>query len=414
MSRKVEESAAAKRLLKYAAFHTTSDEDSETSPSTARQFALAEALRDELIALGVSNVRMSEYCYVYGEIPASAGCENAPAIGFIAHMDTSPDAPGENVRPRVWEDYDGGDVAIGNGLTLSVRDFPHLKGLAGRTLITTDGTTLLGADDKAGVAEIMTLAERVIKEGIPHGKICIGFTPDEEVGRGPDHFDVAGFGADFAYTADGDMENCIEFENFNAAAAKAVFTGKSVHPGTAKGVMVNAALLAMEFDAALPKGQTPADTENYEGFWHLTDMKGDVSSAVLQYIIRDHDAASFASRIAKLEEIAADMNARYGEGTVKLTVREQYRNMRERIEPCMHLVENAEAAIAEGGMTPVRKPVRGGTDGARLSFMGLPCPNLGTGANAFHGPYEHATVEGMDAAVGTLVGIVKRYAALKK
>ena len=411
MSRKTEESAAATRLLKYVKYHTTSDEESASTPSSARQFALAEALRDELIALGVSNVRLTEYCCVYGEIPASAGCENAPALGFIAHMDTSPDASGENVRPRVWEDYDGGDVAIGNGLTLTVRDFPHLASLKGRTLITTDGTTLLGADDKAGVAEIMTLAERVLNGNIPHGRICVGFTPDEEVGRGPDNFDVAGFGADFAYTVDGDAENCIEFENFNAAAAKVEFTGKSVHPGTAKNVMVNAALLAMEFDGALPKGQTPADTENYEGFWHLTDMRGDVSSAELQYIIRDHDAASFDRRVKMLEAITADMNARYGAETVKLTVREQYRNMRERIEPCMHLVENAEAAIAEGGMTPVRKPIRGGTDGARLSFMGLPCPNLGTGGHAFHGPFEHITVEGMDAAVGTLVGIVRRYAA---
>ena len=412
MSKKIEESAAAQRLLKYVKYNTTSDEESASTPSSARQFALAEALRDELIALGVSNVRLTEYCCVYGEIPASAGCENAPALGFIAHMDTSPDASGENVSPRVWEDYDGGDVAIGNGLTLTVRDFPHLAGLKGRTLITTDGTTLLGADDKAGVAEIMTLAERVLNEDIPHGKLCIGFTPDEEVGRGPDNFDVAGFGADFAYTVDGDAENCIEFENFNAAAAKVTFAGRSVHPGSAKGVMINAALLAMEFDGLLPKGQTPADTENYEGFWHLTDMQGDVSSAELHYIIRDHDAASFASRIAKLEEITADMNARYGAGIAELTVREQYRNMRERIEPCMHLVENAEAAIAEGGMTPVRKPIRGGTDGARLSFMGLPCPNLGTGGYAFHGPYEPAAVEGMDAAVGTLIGIVRRYAAM--
>ncbi|MBR4439493.1 MAG: peptidase T [Clostridia bacterium] len=411
MSKRPEDSAAATRLLKYVKYHTTSDEESDSTPSSARQFALAEALRDEMIALGVSNARLTEFCCVYGEIPASAGCESAPALGFIAHMDTSPDASGENVRPQIHPDYDGGDVPLGNGLTLTVGDFPHLAALKGRTLITTDGTTLLGADDKAGVAEIMTLAERVLKENIPHGKLCIGFTPDEEVGRGPDNFDVAGFGADFAYTVDGDAENCIEFENFNAAAAKVEFTGKSVHPGSAKGVMVNAALLAAEFDSLLPKGQTPADTEGYEGFWHLTDINGDVSSAELHYIIRDHDADSFASRIAKLEEITADMNARYG-GRVKLTVREQYRNMREKIEPCMHLVENAEAAIAAQGMTPLRKPIRGGTDGARLSFMGLPCPNLGTGGHAFHGPFEHITIEGMDAATETLVGIVELYAKM--
>jgi tripeptide aminopeptidase len=406
---------AFERLLKYVKVFTTSDDDSESVPSSSRQFDLAKLLVEEMKAIGIADARVDDKCYVYGSIPATPGYEDKPAIGFIAHMDTAPDFNGNNVHPRIIEDYDGGEVVLGeSGRVLRPAEFPHLPSLKGRTLIVTDGTSLLGADDKAGIAEIMTAAERIINGDMPHGKILVSFTPDEEVGRGADHFDVEGFGADFAYTADGDAENCIEFENFNAAAAKAVFTGKSVHPGTAKNVMVNAALLATEFNAALPKGQTPADTEGYEGFWHLTDMQGDVSSAVLQYIIRDHDADSFAARVKTLESIAADMNARYGEGTVKLTVREQYRNMRERIEPCMHLVENAEAAIAEGGMTPVRKPVRGGTDGARLSFMGLPCPNLGTGGNAFHGPYEHATVEGMDAAVGTLVGIVKRYAALKK
>lgn len=410
MSIPVEKSAAAARLLKYVGYYTTSDEESTSSPSTERQFTLAKALRDELISIGVSNVRLSEYCYVYGEIPATPGCEAARAIGFIAHMDTAPDAPGENINPQIHPDYDGGDIELGNGLVLSPAEFPHLASLKGRTLITTDGTTLLGADDKAGVAEIMTLAEKLISENIPHGKICIGFTPDEEVGRGPENFDVEGFGAQFAYTVDGDEENSIEFENFNAAGAKINFAGKSVHPGSAKDIMVNAALLAMEFDSLLPKGQKPSDTEGYEGFWHLTDISGDVSNAELRYIIRDHDADSFSARCAKLEEITADMNSRYGAGTVTLTVREQYRNMREQILPCMHLVENAEKAIAALGMTPVRKPVRGGTDGARLSFMGLPCPNLGTDGFAFHGPFEHITVEGMEAAVKVLLGIVAEYA----
>ncbi len=409
MSKAASESAVARRFLKYVKFHTTSDEESTSSPSTVRQFALAKELAAELERIGVSNVRLTDTCYVYGEIPASKGLESCSSIGFIAHMDTSPDAPGENVAVAEHLDYDGGPLEIGNGLTLSVESFPHLKELIGKTVLTSDGSTLLGADDKAGIAEIMTLAERVISENIPHGKICIAFTPDEEVGRGPEHFDVDGFGADYAYTADGDSENCIEFENFNAAGARVEFFGKSVHPGSAKGIMVNAALLATEFATALPKGQTPADTEGYEGFWHLTDMKGDVTYATLDYIIRDHDFESYESRIATLKQIATDMQEKYGKQAVKLTVIEQYRNMKEMILPCMHLVENAERVISELGMIPVRKPVRGGTDGARLSFMGLPCPNLGTGGHAFHGPFEHIAVESMETAVEILIGIVKVY-----
>lgn len=410
MSRAIEESVVAKRFLKYISVHTTSDEQSDSTPSTERQFELARMLVDELKSIGVENVRLTETCYVYGEIPASEGCEKCPVIGLVAHMDTSPDASGENVNPVIHTDYDGGAVEIGNGLSLSPDVFSHLPSLRGKTLITSDGTTLLGADDKAGIAEIVTLAERIISEKVSHGKICIAFTPDEEVGRGTDCFDFEGFGADYAYTVDGDSENCIEFENFNAAGARAEFFGKSVHPGSAKGIMVNAALLATEFADMLPKGQTPADTEGYEGFWHLTDMQGDVTYATLDYIIRDHDFATYESRIAELESITEKMNEKYGAETVKLTVVEQYRNMKEKILPCMHLVENAESVITALGMTPERKPVRGGTDGARLSYMGLPCPNLGTGGHAFHGPFEHISVESMETVVEILVGIISKYA----
>ena len=410
MSMKISESAVTRRFLRYVAIYTTSDDESESAPSTERQFDLARLLADELRALGVQKVRMSETCYVYGEIPATPGYEDRPALGFIAHMDTAPDASGEGVKPQIHEDYNGGDLPLGSGLTLTVADFPHLPSLAGRTLITTNGSTLLGADDKAGVAEIVTLAERLLVENIPHGKICIAFTPDEEVGKGPDHFDVAGFGADFAYTADGDLEGGIEYENFNAAGAKVRFTGKSVHPGSAKDVMVNAALLAMEFDSLLPKGQRPRDTEGYEGFWHLTDMQGDVSAAELRYIIRDHDAAKFAARKETLRNIADEMNERQGAGTVSLEITDSYRNMAEKIAPCMHLIENARLAARRAGVEPVVAPIRGGTDGARLSFMGLPCPNLGTGGQAYHGPYEHITVEGMEKATAMLAEIVRAYA----
>lgn len=410
MSIAAENSVVAKRFLNYVKFHTTSDEESTSSPSTQRQFALAEALAQELKEIGVSNVRLTDTCYVYGEIPATEGYEKRPSLGLVAHMDTSPDASGENVKAVFHPDYDGGVLELGNGLSISPEVFDDLSALVGKTVITSDGSTLLGADDKAGIAEIVTLAERVISENIPHGRICIAFTPDEEVGRGPEHFDVEGFGADFAYTVDGDSENCIEFENFNAAGARVEFYGKSVHPGSAKGIMVNAALLAAEFSGMLPEGQTPADTEGYEGFWHLTDMKGDVSFATLDYIIRDHDFDSYEGRIKTLEDITAAMQSKYGAEAVKLTVVEQYRNMKEKILPCMHLVENAEQVIASLGMTPERKPVRGGTDGARLSFMGLPCPNIGTGGHAFHGPFEHIAVESMETVVDILTGIVKKYA----
>ena len=401
---------AYERLLNYVKVHTTSCDESETTPSTQRQFDLGNQLAREMKALGVSDVRIDEKCYVYGVIPATAGLEGAPAIGFIAHMDTAPDFSGENVKPQIIENYDGGDVALGTERVLAVKDFPHLAKLGGRTLITTDGTTLLGADDKAGVAEIMTLAEELLKGDIPHGKICIGFTPDEEVGRGADFFDVEGFGAQFAYTMDGDAENQIEYENFNACGANVTFKGFSVHPGSSKDTMINASLVAMEFNNMLPSGDTPRDTEGYEGFFHLCGMSGDVSDAKLEYIVRDHSAEMFECRKETLRHITKLLQEKYGSDAVTLEIIEQYRNMKEKIEPCMHLIENAKQAIRDAGMVPVEVPIRGGTDGARLSYMGLPCPNLGTGGHAFHGPYEHITAEGMDLAVEVMKGIVKLYA----
>ncbi|MCD7833730.1 MAG: peptidase T [Lachnospiraceae bacterium] len=417
---------AYERLLKYARIYTTSDEESQTIPSTERQLDLAEVLAAEMRELGVSRVRADENGYVYGEIPATAGYENAPAIGFIAHMDTAPDFCGENVHPMVTENYDGKDVVLGeSGRVLSVKDFPHLSELKGRTLITTDGTTLLGADDKAGIAEILTMAEEILRadqNGIPddiqasvfpHGKICLGFTPDEEIGRGPDAFDVAGFGARFAYTVDGGADNEVEYENFNAAAAEVEIRGFSVHPGSSKNTMINAALVAMEFNGMLPSGDTPRDTEGYEGFYHLHGISGDVSEAKLEYIVRDHSQAMYTCRLETLRHIEKLLNEKYGEGTVKLTIREQYRNMREQIEGCMHLIDNAEKAVHAAGLEPKTVPIRGGTDGARLSFMGLPCPNLGTGGYACHGPYEHITAEGMDAVVCVLKEIVRLYSEVK-
>ena len=399
---------AYERFLKYARMHTTSDEISGTHPSSSIQFTLAHHLVEELKTLGIS-AECDEYCYVYATIPATEGCENVPAIGFIAHMDTSPDFCGENVSPRIIESYDGEDVELGEGRVLKRSDFPHLAELKGRTLIVTDGKTLLGADDKAGIAEIMTLAATLIEKDLPHGKICIAFTPDEEIGEGADHFDVARFGADFAYTVDGDVEGGIEYENFNAAGAVFEINGFNIHPGSAKDKMINASLIAMEINSLLPADEIPSKTEGYEGFFHLTDMEGCVERATLKYIIRDHSAESFAMRCEKVRQIEKQINATYGDGTVVLTLKEQYRNMEEKIRPCFHVVETAKQAVLAAGLEPVIKPIRGGTDGARLSFEGLPCPNLGTGGYAFHGPYEHITVEGMDKAVEILLGIVRLY-----
>lgn len=402
---------AYERLLNYVKIHTTSDETSNTTPSTRHQFDLAELLAEEMKTLGVQGVRVDENCYVYGCIPATEGCEDKPAIGLIAHLDTAPDFCGEHVNPQIHRNYNGEDVMLGDsGKVLSVQTFPHLKELKGRTLITTDGTTLLGADDKAGIAEIMTAAEELLKGNMPHGKVCIAFTPDEEVGSGADKMDIPAFGAKYAYTADGGCENEIVYENFNASEAEFKIRGFNIHPGEAKNKMINAALVGMEINSMLPNLETPAHTDLYEGFFHLCEMKGTVENATLQYIIRDHSAASFEARENTLRHIEKIMNEKYGQGTVSLEIHEQYRNMIEKIEPCMELVDYAKDAIRELGMEPNTDPIRGGTDGAQLSFRGLPCPNLGTGGYAFHGPYEHITAEGMDTVVNVILGILRRFA----
>ena len=404
---------AYERLLEYVTIYTRSDEQSELTPSSARQFDLARILKAELEGLGLRDVTLSDTCCVYGKLPATAGLEALPCLGLLAHMDTA-DYEAEHVHPRVLPDYDGGDVELGHGRTLRVADFPHLPTLRGKTLIVTDGSTLLGADDKAGIAEILTLCERLIREGRPHGPIAVAFTPDEEVGRGTEGFDPALFGAVWAYTVDGGAVNAVEYETFNACAARLTFAGFNIHPGSAKNIMRSAALMAMEANAMLPAGDTPAHTCGREGFFHLVHMEGDVEKAELDYIVRDHDASRFQARKDALHHIAELLCEKYGEGTVTLEIRDQYRNMAEKIVPCMHLVENAKAAAAELGLTPETPPIRGGTDGSALSFMGIPCPNLGTGGWAYHGPYEHIAAEDMDLAVELLLGIVRRYAAAQK
>lgn len=402
---------AYERLLRYVKVHTTSDPDSESCPSTACQFDLAKILVDELLAAGVADARMDEYCYVYGSIPASPGCEGKSVLGLIAHMDTAPDASGENVKPILHENYDGCDLTLPGGMTLSAEKYPFLRSMKGETLITTDGTTLLGADDKAGVAEIMTAVEQILNSDKSHGKICIAFTPDEEIGRGTDKFDVPGFGADFAYTVDGGDVGGIEYENFNAASAVVEITGFSVHPGGGKGKMINASNVAMEFHDALPKMERPEHTEGREGFYHLTDMCGDVSHAKLKYILRDHDAAKLENKRETMQHVANRMNEIYGAGTVSLRIKDNYRNMIEKIKPHFHLVETAKEAIRMAGLEPEEVPVRGGTDGATLSWKGLPCPNLGTGGFNSHGTAECITAERMDKAVEILLNIVELYAA---
>lgn len=394
------------RLLKYVAYWTTSDESSSIIPSSEREFALGRELKQELEDLGLSRVILTDHCYVYGLLPATSGMEDRKAIGFIAHMDTAPDYSGENVKPQIIENYDGSDILLkGSNTYLKVSDFPTLETLTGRTLITTDGTTLLGADDKAGIAEIMTALEQIITEGTPHGDIWIGFTPDEEIGAGADLFDLDYFKADFAYTVDGDYEGEVAYENFNAASADFIIHGVNVHPGEAKDIMVNAALLATEIVSRLPKAETPAHTEGREGFYHLTDMSGDVAFAKLSFIVRDHDKDIFESRLNLLRTIEVEMNQEYGAGTVELTITHSYENMLSVIEQHMDVIERAQNAIRESGLEPISRPVRGGTDGARLSFMGLPCPNLGTGGYGFHGPYEHISVEGMETAVRIIKSI---------
>ena len=402
---------AYKRLLDYVSVWTTSEEGSDTVPSAKRDFDLAHKLVQELHEIGVANAEVDDKCYIYGSIPATEGCEDKPVIGFIAHMDTAPEFSGKDVKPQIIENYDGKDVVLGDsGRVISVKDFPHLTKLAGRTLITADGTTLLGADDKAGIAEIMTALDEIIKEGLPHGKICVAFTPDEEIGSGPDNFDVERFGAQYGYTLDGWQEGEIQYENFNASTAIFTVHGVNVHPGSAKDIMVNAQFIAMEINGMIPENETPATTEGYEGFYHLYNSEGAVEYARLTYMVRDHDREKFEKREAFLQEIAEKMNEKYGEGTVELVINEGYRNMKEMVEPCFHLIENAKKAIENVGVEPDVSPIRGGTDGARLSFMGLPCPNLGTGGYAYHGPMEHITVEAMDKVVEITKEIIRIYA----
>lgn len=401
---------AYERLIRYVQVYTTSDEEGETCPSTARQFDLARLLVEEMKTIGIADACVDENCYVYGSIPACAGCEAKPALGLIAHMDTSPDAPGENVKPLLHPNYDGCSLTLPGGTELSVEKFPFLKTMKGETLITSDGTTLLGADDKAGIAEILTAVEQLLSSGTPHGKLCIAFTPDEEIGCGAERFDLKRFGADFAYTVDGGDVGGIEYENFNAASAVVEIKGFSVHPGESKDRMINACNVAMEFHAALPALERPEHTEGREGFYHLTDLRGDVSYAKMNYILRDHDAAKLEVKKETMLHAAACLNEKYGEGTVCVRLKDSYRNMLEKIKPHFHLVETAREAIRMAGLEPEDVPVRGGTDGAVLSWKGLPCPNLGTGGFNFHGPAECITVERMDKAVAVLRNIIELYA----
>lgn len=402
---------AYERFLTYAQIHTQSDERTGETPSTPCQWELARLLERELRELGVSDVKLDgQWCIVTGRLPASPGCEAAPALGLLAHMDTAPAFSGENVTPVLHENYDGGDVILPReGRVIRVADFPFLNRLKGKTLITADGTTLLGADDKAGIAEIMTLCERILKEELPHGEVHIAFTPDEEIGEGPDHFDVPAFGAKYAYTVDGGAAGSIEYENFNAASAQVEIVGVSVHPGSAKNIMENALLIAGEINSLLPADAIPARTEGYEGFFHLDALEGTAAGARMEYIIRDHDREKFREKKELMERACAQIRAAHPTAQIRLTLRDSYYNMRERLAGCMHLVETAKEAARLAGVEPTVEPIRGGTDGARLSYMGLPCPNLGTGGYNFHGPLECIAAEDMDSVVEILRHIVARY-----
>lgn len=395
------------RFLKLVSFDTTSSEESGQHPSTPNQKVLGAELVRQMQELGIQDARMDAFGYVYGTIPAN--CEkNLPVYGLIAHMDTSPDAPGGPIHARITEVYEGGDIILNEeqGIVLSPREYESLLNHTGKRLIVTDGTTLLGADDKAGVAEILSAAELLLASNLPHGTVKIAFTPDEEIGEGADHFDVAGFGAEYAYTVDGGAIGELEYENFNAASALVEIAGLSIHPGSACGKMVNASLVAMEFASLLPALETPYFTDGYEGFFHLTDMEGSVEHAKLSYIIRDHDREKFEARKAVLEKAAKEMDRRYGGGTMKLTIRDSYYNMKEKIEPCMFLVDQAKSAMLELGIAPKVQPIRGGTDGARLSFLGLPCPNLCAGGENFHGRFEYVPVEDMEKITKLLATIL--------
>ena len=395
------------RFLSYVAIDTQSDPKSTSYPSTEKQLTLLRLLHDQLLELGVANVTLEPKGYVLAQIPATAGDEDRPALGLIAHVDTSPDFSGQDVRPQIIEYYAGEAIPLGTTAELTAREFPELMELLGHTLITTDGTTLLGADDKAGVAEIMEAVRYILAHPeLPHGKICIGFTPDEEIGAGVDHFDVKKFGADFAFTVDGGREGELEYENFNAASAKVVATGRSIHPGYAKGKLVNAIEVIYLLHASLPHYARPEFTEGYEGFYHLTHFSGDVERAEAEYIIRDHNRGLFEEKKTYLEQIAAEINAAYKRPVIQVEIKDSYYNMYDQVAPHAEMIERAKQAMAQAGVTPLISPIRGGTDGARLSYMGLPCPNLFTGGANFHGKYEYASLDTMCRAVETLVHLV--------
>ena len=394
------------RFLKYVSFDTQSDENSDTFPSTEKQKVLLACLADEMRALGMTEVTMDPHGYVMGTVPATKGLENAPVIGFIAHVDTSPDMSGKDVKPRIVEDYDGGDIVLNGHLTMRVADFPELAFFKGHTLIHTDGTTLLGADDKAGVAEIMTAAEYLLTHPeVKHGKIRIGFTPDEEVGRGVDFFDVAAFGADFAYTVDGGMEGELEYENFNAASAKIEIQGRNVHPGYAKNKMINAIEVACDLQRLLPEAERPEHTEGYEGFYHCVGLNGTVEKAAVSYIIRDHDADRFEARKVYMWSCVDLLKKKYGDEVLNLTLKDQYFNMRKMVEPHPQVIDKALQAMEKAGVKPLVRPIRGGTDGARLSFMGLPCPNIFTGGMNFHGKFEYCSLTTMRKAQQVILNL---------
>ena len=399
------------RFYKYVAYDTQSSEESESFPSTDKQKVLLADLAEEMRSLGMTEVEMDEYGYVMGTIPATPGYENKPVIGFISHVDTSPDMSGKDVRPREIPNYDGSDIALNSELTMRVEEFPELSFFKGHTLVVTDGTTLLGADDKAGVAEIMTAAEWLMSHPeVAHGKIRIGFTPDEEIGRGVDFFNVERFGADFGYTVDGGMEGELEFENFNAASAKFTVKGRNIHPGYAKNKMINAMHVAMEVASMLPPTQRPEHTEGYEGFYHLVGMKGEVELAELSYIVRDHSREKFEEKKEFLTRVEKYMAEKYGEGVVSLALKDQYYNMREMVEPHPEVIDKAKKAMEMAGVVPIVRPIRGGTDGSRLSYMGLPCPNLFAGGMNFHGKFEYCSVQSMERAMQTIINLATLWA----
>ncbi|MBP5295331.1 MAG: peptidase T [Lachnospiraceae bacterium] len=395
------------RFLKYVSFETTSDETSETCPSSPKELELGRFLAEEMKAIGLENARIDGDGYVYGELPASEGCENLPSIGFIAHMDTSDGASGANIRPRILH-YEGGDIALSDTVSIDVKTFDFLPNYAGQDLIVTDGTTLLGADDKAGIAEILTAMEYLIAHPeIRHGRIAVGFTPDEEIGRGADRFDIKGFGADWAYTVDGGTLGELEYENFNAASARVTVHGVNVHPGSAKNKMKNSMHIAMEYVSLLPADQRPEHTEGYEGFIHLLGIEGTQTKTDMAFIIRDHDMEKFTAKKILMRAAADYINAKHGEGTLELDIRDSYFNMKQYIEPVMHVVERAKKAYADAGVTPIIQPIRGGTDGSHLSENGLPCPNLSTGGENFHGEREFVSIQAMEKMVEVIVNIVK-------